>query len=203
MNNVILVDAAGVPATPRGRLVFGLDATGSRQPTWDTAVELQAEMFRSTAPIGKLDVQLVFFGGDRCRASGWVGSGEELARSMRRITCEAGTTQIGRVLAHVRRETERSPVQSLIFIGDAMEEGLDELAGAAAELGRLRTPAHMFQEGRNPEVSAAFHLIALRSGGRYHEFNTSTPQAVAQLVAKLADVARVAVQNAALLTHRK
>ena len=29
----------------RGRLIFALDATMSRQPTWDTACRLQADMF--------------------------------------------------------------------------------------------------------------------------------------------------------------
>jgi hypothetical protein len=161
-------------------------------------------MFRSTAPIGALSVQLVYYRGDgECRASKWVESGEQLAQLMHKINCEGGITQIGKVLQHARRETEKAPVQALIFIGDAMEEELDELAGAAAELGRLRTPAHMFQEGHNLKVQSAFRLIALRSGGKYHQFNTSTPQAVAQLGAKLAGVARVAVQNAALLTHRQ
>ena len=33
----------------RGRLIFALDATMSRQPTWDTACTLQADMFREAA----------------------------------------------------------------------------------------------------------------------------------------------------------
>ena len=39
----------------RGRLIFALDATMSRQPTWDTACRLQADMFREAAAIGGLD----------------------------------------------------------------------------------------------------------------------------------------------------
>src|SRR5438128_7296066 len=54
----------------RGRLVFALDATMSRQPTWDTACRLQADMFREAAAIGGLDVQLVYYRGlAECRAS--------------------------------------------------------------------------------------------------------------------------------------
>src|SRR5579872_1593791 len=64
----------------RGRLVFALDATMSRQPTWDTACALQADMFRAAASAGGLDIQLVYFRGlGECRASGWVASGERLA----------------------------------------------------------------------------------------------------------------------------
>ena len=33
-------------AGQRGRLIFALDATMSRQPLWDTACSLQADMFR-------------------------------------------------------------------------------------------------------------------------------------------------------------
>src|SRR5262247_1762928 len=55
----------------RGRLIFALDATMSRQPTWDTACRLQADMFREAAAIGGLDVQLVYYRGlAECRASG-------------------------------------------------------------------------------------------------------------------------------------
>ena len=61
------------PATgagTRGRLIFALDATMSRQPLWDTACKLQADMFREAAAIGGLDVQLVYYRGlAECRAS--------------------------------------------------------------------------------------------------------------------------------------
>jgi hypothetical protein len=202
MSDVILVGAAGAPMKPRGRLIFALDATASREPGWDVAVKLQAEMFRSTAPIGMLSVQLVYYRGDgECRASRWVESGEQLAQLMHKISCVGGITQIGKVLQHAQRETEKAPVQALIFIGDAMEEEPDKLAGTAAELGRLHTPVHTFLEGHNAKAQAAFRLISLRSGGQFHQFGIGTPQAVAQLGAKLGEVARVAVR-AALLTHR-
>ena len=54
------------PATTagnRGRLIFALDATMSRQPTWDSACALQADMFREAAATGGLDIQLVYFRG--------------------------------------------------------------------------------------------------------------------------------------------
>jgi hypothetical protein len=61
------------PAAHGGRLIFALDATASRQPTWDTACQLQAEMFRETVAIGGLSVQLVYYRGlGECRASRWL-----------------------------------------------------------------------------------------------------------------------------------
>src|SRR6201991_1879924 len=110
----------------RGRLIFALDATMSRQPTWDTACRLQAEMFREAAAIGGLDVQLVYFRGlNECRASGWVSNGDRLANLMTRIDCRGGHTQIGKVLSHTRNENDRAKVQALVYVGDAMEEKID------------------------------------------------------------------------------
>src|SRR6478752_6739294 len=64
----------------RGRLIFALDATMSRQPTWDSACALQADMFREAASVGGLDIQLVYFRGlSECRASGWVAGSDRLA----------------------------------------------------------------------------------------------------------------------------
>src|SRR5262245_41211063 len=50
-------------AGSRGRLIFALDATMSRQPLWDTACKLQADMFGEAAAIGGLDIQLVYYRG--------------------------------------------------------------------------------------------------------------------------------------------
>src|SRR3954463_14828871 len=77
-----------VGAGRRGRLIFALDATMSRQPTWDTACRLQADMFREASAIGGLDVQLVYYRGlIECRASRWVSQAERLADLMTRIDC--------------------------------------------------------------------------------------------------------------------
>jgi hypothetical protein len=182
------------PALPRGRLMFALDATASRAATWAIARDQQAKMFREAAPIGHLDVQLVYYKGvEECRHSKWVSSGEQLAQLMNKIDCEAGYTQIGRVLEHALRETEKAAVQALIFIGDAMEENIEELAVIAGRLGKLGVPIFMFQERRDPAVRSAFRLLALKSGGAYFEFNPNTARAVEQLSDRLNAIARLAV----------
>src|SRR5262249_10198803 len=155
---------------PRGRLIFALDATASRESTWDVAKELQAKMFREAAPIGQLECQLVFYRGEECRKSKWASSGDQLASLMNRIECEGGMRRCGRVLAHAGGEAVAG-VQGLIFIGDAMEESLEELAVAASSLGKLRCPIYIFQEGNDPAMEKAFRLLALKSGGRYFKFN--------------------------------
>src|ERR1019366_714219 len=123
----------------------------------------------------------------------WVSSGEQLTHLMNRIDCEGGYTQIGRVLAKALRELDKVAVQGLVFIGDAMEEQIDVLAGAAGKIGTQGGPIFIFQEGRDAAVRRAFRLLALKSGGAYFEFNPDRPRAVEQLSEQLNAVGRLAV----------
>jgi hypothetical protein len=166
-------------AGARGRLVFALDATMSRQPTWDMACALQADMFREAAALGSLDIRLVYYRGfNECRATGWISDSAQLARLMSKIDCRGGDTQIGRVLTETRREAVASGVRALVFVGDAMEERVDVLCAKAGELGLLKVPAFMFQEGRDAAAEQAFREIARLTGGAWCRFD---PGAAAQL----------------------
>ncbi len=167
----------------RGRLIFALDATMSRQPTWDTACKLQGEMFRETGSVGGLDVQLIYFRGlNECRASRWVSDGAGLGNLMARIHCVGGHTQIGRVLQHARAESDRAKVQALVYVGDAMEEAVDDLAAAAGELGRRGVAAFMFHEGHDPIAEQAFREIARLTRGAYCRFDLSAAHELGELL---------------------
>src|SRR5215472_14925540 len=160
------------PPGPRSRLIFALDATMSRQPTWDTACKLQGEMFVEAQAIGGLDVQLIYFRGlNECRASRWVSEPAALAALMEQIDCRGGHTQIRKVLSHARQETEKAKVQALVYVGDAMEEAVDDLCARAGELGLRGVPAFVFQEGNDPEVEKTFREIARLTRGAYCRFN--------------------------------
>jgi hypothetical protein len=166
-------------AGARGRLVFALDATMSRQPTWDMACALQADMFREAAAVGSLDIRLVYYRGfNECRASGWISDTAQLAKLMARIDCQGGNTQIGKVLSEARREAAASGVRAVVFVGDAMEEQVDDLCGKAGELGLLKVPVFMFQEGHDSTAEHAFREIARLTGGAWCRFD---PGAAAQL----------------------
>src|SRR4051812_3804862 len=163
----------------RGRLIFALDATMSRQPTWDMACALQADMFREAASVGRLDIRLVYYRGiNECRASNWVSDTAHLARLMSAIACQGGNTQIGKVLSEARREAVASAVRAMVFVGDAMEESVDELCARAGELGLLKVPVFMFQEGHDATAEQAFREIARLTGGAWCRFD---PGAAAQL----------------------
>src|SRR5262249_697842 len=106
----------------RGRLIFCVDATASRERTWDRAAHLQAQMFRTVAAIGGLDVQLVYCRGyGQCVASQWKSDSQSLAAVMSRVSCAAGHTQIKKVLAHTHKENAREKVDALIVVSDACE----------------------------------------------------------------------------------
>jgi len=170
-----------------GRLIFALDATMSRQPTWDTACTLQADMFREAASTGGLDIQLVYFRGlNECRASGWVAGTGKLAELMSRIDCRGGHTQIGKVLSHARQENAKQKVQALVFVGDAMEEKIDDLCAAAGELGLLGVPVFMFQEGHDAVAENAYREVARLSHGAYCRFDTGAAHELRELLRAVA-----------------
>jgi len=163
----------------KGRLIFALDATMSRQPTWDMACTLQADMFREAAVLGSLDIRLVYYRGfNECRASAWISDSAKLAGLMSKIDCRGGNTQIGKVLSETRREAIASGVRAVVFVGDAMEESVDELCAKAGELGMLKVPVFMFQEGHDAAAEQAFREIARLTGGAWCRFD---PGAAAQL----------------------
>jgi hypothetical protein len=188
----------------RGRLIFALDATMSRQPLWDTACKLQADMFREAAAIGGLDVQLLYYRGlSECGASAWVSDAERLAGLMSRISCRGGHTQIRKVLAHARRETDARKVQALVFVGDAMEEKLDDLCQAAGELGLLGVPAFMFQEGYDAVAEQAFREIARLTKGAWCRFDPGAAHQLAELLRAAAAYAAGGMKALADLSARR
>ena len=177
-------------AAGSGRLAFALDATMSRQPTWDSACKLQAEMFDAVGKTGALSVQLVYFRGlGECRASRWVSDTRQLADLMTRIDCRGGQTQIGRVLRHVADEAKQKPVSALIYIGDAMEEEIDKLAMVAGELALRKVPCFMFHEGHDPAAATAFREIARVTGGAYVRFDQNAASELASLLRAVATYA--------------
>jgi hypothetical protein len=197
----------------RGRLIFALDATGSRESTWDMAASLQTQMFEEAAKIGGLDVQLVHFGGDQFQESPWTADPYELVGRMRAIRCTPGETQIAKVLAHIRAENEREKVAAAVFIGDACEEPPGELYDAAQGLG---VPVFTFQEGANlalytdhrdvavvghpPQtVESVFRELARLSGGAHGKFDAG---AARQLAEMLRAVAAFAVGGVAALANQ-
>jgi hypothetical protein len=162
-------------AGERGRLIFAMDATASREPAWDRACHIQGEMFKETAALGGLDIQLCYYRGfGEFNASQWLSSSDELLKRMTSVSCQGGYTQIEKVLRHAVEQTKQKKFQALVFVGDCMEEDVDRLCQIAGELGMLGVPAFLFHEGAEPVAQRAFKQIARLTRGAYCSFDATS-----------------------------
>ncbi len=187
LRKVAAAPAPGAAGGARGRLIFAMDATASREPTWDRASHLQAEMFKETEALGGLEVQLIYYRGfGECRASRWVANSGELLKFMTGVFCLAGRTQIGKVLKRAVKETREKKVSALVFVGDAMEEDIDHLGHLAGELGLLGVPCFMFHEGEDPVSRKAFQQVARLSGGAFCNFDSASARQLRELLSAVA-----------------
>ena len=170
--NAFLAKVATTPIINKGeepgRLIFALDATASRGPTWDHACQLQGEMFRETASLGGLEIQLAYFRGfGEFKVSPWTNDSMSLLQQMTGVFCLAGETQIRKVLQHTVKETKNKSVNALVYVGDCVEEDIDKLGGVAGELGLLGVPVFIFQEGYDSIAEFAFKQVAKLSNGAF------------------------------------
>ena len=174
-------------AGERGRLIFAMDATASREPSWDRACQIQGEMFSETAALGGLDIQLCYYRGyGEFEASPWLSSADALLQRMTSVSCRGGYTQIEKVLRQAIEQTKQKKVQALVFVGDCMEEDVDHLCHLAGELGVLGVPAFMFHEGAEPAAQRAFQEIARLTRGAYCAFDASSAGQLRDLLSAVA-----------------
>jgi hypothetical protein len=165
----------------RPRVIFALDATMSRQKTWDKAANLQAELFNAAGR--GIDVQLVYFRGiSECSASPWLNDPARLSSLMTKVDCRTGRTQIGRVFTHAQREADKAGIRALVYVGDAFEEKVDLVGEQAARLGAKGVPIFMFVEGNDEEAASAFREIARLSNGICARFDEGSAKQLAELL---------------------
>jgi hypothetical protein len=195
-----------VQASHRGRVVFIVDATGSRERAWDLAAKLQADMFQTAATLGTLDLQLVYFRGmpgvdGECKSSPWTNDGHEMARLMSRISCRPGPTQIqSAVNHHVRVEHKREPITAAVYVGDMCEEPASVICDTVGFPGLEGVPFFEFQEGNDPFAEPIFKEMARLTKGAYCAFDLG---AIAQLRDLLRAVAAFAVGGLTALADQR
>ena len=186
LRNVAAVTPAKRTAA-RGRLLFAMDATASREPMWDRACRIQGEMFTEAARLGGLSVQLCHYSGfGGFEATPWFSNSEALLRHMSAVRCAAGITQIERVLRHAKAEAERARVNAVVFVGDSIEEDIDRVCAAAGPLRLLTVPVFVFHEGYDRVVERAFRQIATLTGGAYCRFDASSAAELRDLLRAVA-----------------
>ncbi len=205
---------AGRSSGQNGRLLFAMDATASREPTWDHASAIQGEMFVATEGLGGLEVRLAFYRGfEEFKVSRWTPDGRELARLMSGVRCLAGRTQIARLLRYAQDQRRESRIDALVFVGDCCEEDVDQIGHEAGQLGLLGLPVFVFQEGGDRTASRLFPQIARLTRGAYCRFDRNSPDQLRRLLGAvaayaaggrqaLADYGRKQGGVAALLTNQ-
>jgi|SRR5262249_49910406 len=180
---------------PQGRIAFVIDATGSRERTWETASQLQAEMLSEAVKLGKgkLELAVIYFRGmDEVSASNWTSDARELQHFMGRIRCEGGYTKYQRAFQRVRQEHQKQPINAVVAIGDMLEEEPPTLYDAVVGLG---VPLFAFQEGNDFQqhdvlrLREAFQELVRLTKGAYHAFDAGS---IAQLRELLQAVAHFA-----------
>lgn len=188
----------------RGRLLFALDATASREPTWDQASQIQAEMFAETETLGGLSIQLCWFRGfGEFSATPWVYRSSNLINYMNKVTCRGGKTQIGKVFDHALQETHQAKTNALVYVGDCLEEPIDPLCAKAGELALLGVPMFIFHEGYEPTAAQGFQHIARLTKGAYCRFDSTSPQQLRDLLKAVAVYAAGGQQALAQFTKNR
>jgi hypothetical protein len=160
-------------ASSKPRIIFSLDATASRAPTWQRAQRVQGEMFEAMS--GRGEVQLVSYSGAGVLSSRWATDSRELADDMARVHCVAGNTQIRALLRHYRQEAKGGRVVA-VFIGDTVEEDSQDLIDEARKCKLLGVPVFVFHEVGNPSAEPTLRAIAQESGGAYVRFADGDPK---------------------------
>lgn len=202
--NEVAVTPARKPSRNRSRLIFAMDATASREPTWDQACHIQGQMFEETVALGGLNIQLCYYRGyGEFSVSPWLSRSSELLQRMTSVYCLAGYTQIEKVLRHTLSETKRQKVNALVFVGDCMEENISQLSRIAGELGIHGVPAFIFHEGYELAAEQAFQQIAQLTQGAYCRFNASSAQQLKDLLSAVAVYAAGGLQALDKFSHQK
>ena len=165
------------------RLLFGLDATASRERTWDHACHIQGEMFQSALELGGLEIQVCYYRGyTEFGHSQWCSSEGELASFMRGVSCIGGHTQIERVLQHALTKVKSGRIKALVFVGDCMEEDPDQLCHLAGKIALYNVPIFCFQEGRDEWARIVFRSMAELTHGAYCSFESGSAEELRNLL---------------------
>ncbi len=175
------------PGKERGRLIFAMDATASRGPTWDQACQIQGEMFQATQSLGGLDIQLCYYRGcNEFSATPWLADANTLMQRIGSVSCLGGHTQIEKVLNHAVTERKNGRINAVIFIGDCFEENPDRVCQVAGSLGILGVPVFLFHEGRDTTAESIFRQIAHLSKGAYSRFDKGSAKQLKELLRAVA-----------------
>lgn len=166
-----------------GRIHFTLDATGSRQATWDFSSDISRSMFDAATG---LSVRLVYFAGQwECKRTPYLIDPATLKELMGRVHCSPGMTQIRRVMRFALKDRP----DAVVYVGDQIEDEHKMLRALASQMGEEGVPMFVFHEKhdrRCHQATATFKAMASNSGGAYITFDASAPERLSGLLGSIA-----------------
>ncbi|WP_235355384.1 vWA domain-containing protein [Aliterella atlantica] len=183
----ILAKAIANPKRPR--LLFAMDATASREASWNIAKEITGAMFEAVP--GELDVALVYHSGGRLQQmTEFSSQAKAFLDKVQSVRCSAGGTALNQILDAA---TQAPGLKALIYIGDCFEEN-PALAVELAEQLKLRgVRCFMFHDSSSQSqgydtqgASRVFKEIARITGGALLPFHEKSPALVRELLAAIA-----------------
>ena len=189
-------------ANAQTRIIFSLDATASRAPTWQQAQSLHEALFDAASETSELLLQLCYFRGMATfHASPWVATATGLRQELAEVYCEGGTTQLQRLLEHcLTQHPGSTSLKAIIFVGDAVEESANVLNDIAVRCRLAKRPLYIFQEGSDEAASRIFASMAALSGGVHFSLGDNSADRLRRLlqsVIRLATGGRKALESSA------
>jgi hypothetical protein len=173
-----------------GRLIFGLDLTASRDAGIKQARIATAAMFDAIRSFGRIEMKLVYYRGvGECRESQWCADADVLSRSMLKLSCESGQTQIARLMRVALAEREK--LSGVVFVGDHCEESAENMYALAGMLRDKQIPLFVFHECADRDDASlrakpVFRRMAEISGGVYVEFKPDSGEVLKELLPTVA-----------------
>jgi hypothetical protein len=187
LRSLLPFGASRLPATTatRPRLIFGFDATASREPAWATARTVTDALVKALP--GELDVALAVHGGSLLHTfTEFTADPKRLRDRVAGISCIAGMT---RLLPILSRALSNPGVRVVIYIGDVFEESPDrgrKLADAMGLKGIKLIVLHDTADWNAKRDAEVFLDLARRTGGCVLPFDANAPARLRELLAAVA-----------------
>lgn len=189
--------AKAIQSESRPRLLFTMDATASREPSWNVAKEITGAMFEAVP--GALDVALAYHGGGRLQEiTPFSASAKAFLDKLHMVQCRAGCTALNKIL---NAAIDIPRLKALIYVGDCFEESTIEAVELAQQLKLKGVRCFMFHDtssgNQGYDVKTArtiFEQIAQITGGALLPFDENSPGMVKALLEAIAIFASLGIK---------
>jgi hypothetical protein len=170
----------------RGCLGMVIDATASRDASWNAAKKIQRQLFARVSGDNRMVLRLVVMRGGGFKDYGWHTDGEKLGSLIDRMQTDSGNTRIVDSLRAFIREPGGHKPAALILVGDCCEEKNADVLNAARELSQNGIRVYAFHEtvggttdrrANNSNAENLFRQVAAITGGAFAKFGNGMPLA--------------------------